>query len=109
MFRILETRELGRGVKMFVIEAPRIARKQQPGQFVIVRLYEHGERIPLTIENSEPWQGTISLVVQSTGKTTTMLNSLGAGDSILDVVGPLGKPSDIGDFGIVVVTGGGVG
>jgi len=61
MFRILETRELGRGVKQFVIEAARIARKQKPGQFVIVRLHAHGERIPLTIADSDPHEGTITL------------------------------------------------
>ncbi|HLM79944.1 MAG TPA: sulfide/dihydroorotate dehydrogenase-like FAD/NAD-binding protein, partial [Terriglobales bacterium] len=65
--------------------------------------------IPLTIENSDPQKGTISIVVQSLGKTTTMLNSLGAGDHIMDVVGPLGKPSEIEKFGTVVVMGGGVG
>jgi ferredoxin--NADP+ reductase len=96
-------------LKRFVIEAPRIARKQRPGQFVIVRIHEEGERIPLTIENSDPQKGTINIVVQSLGKTTTLLNSLGAGDHIMDVVGPLGKPSEIEKFGTVVVMGGGVG
>ncbi len=109
MFRILHAEFLAPGIKRFVIEAPRIARKQQPGQFVIIRLHEHGERIPLTIENSTPQHGTISIVVQSAGKTTTLLNSLSAGDTILDVVGPLGKPSHIANFGTAVVIGGGVG
>jgi len=92
-----------------VIQAPRIARKQQPGQFVILRLSEHGERIPLTIENSDPGDGTISIVVQAVGKTTRLLSSLETGDAILDVVGPLGKPSVIENFGTVAVVGGGVG
>jgi ferredoxin--NADP+ reductase len=92
-----------------VIEAPRIARKQKPGQFVILRIYEEGERIPVTIENSDPERGTINIVVQAAGKTTHLLNSLETGDSILDVVGPLGKPSDIRNYGTVVVVGGGVG
>ena len=109
MFPILEARFLAPGIKRIVIEAPRIARKQQPGQFVILRLYEHGERIPLTIESSDPVRGAISIVVQSVGKTTNLLNSLEAGDAILDVVGPLGKPSEIKSFGTVVVIGGGVG
>jgi ferredoxin--NADP+ reductase len=109
VFNILHAEFLAPGIKRFLIEAPRIARKQRPGQFVIVRIHEEGERIPLTIENSDPQKGTISIVVQSLGKTTTLLNSLGAGDHIMDVVGPLGKPSDIEKFGTVVVMGGGVG
>ena len=109
MFKILHAQFLAPGIKRFVIEAPRIARKQQPGQFVILRIYEEGERIPLTIENSDPDKGTIHIVVQSAGKTTNLLNTLETGDSILDVVGPLGKPSDIRNFGTVVVVGGGVG
>ena len=109
MFKILEARFLAPGIKRFVIEAPRIARKHQAGQFVILRLYERGERIPLTIERADVERGTISLVVQSVGKTTHLLNSLEAGDAILDVVGPLGKPSEIEKFGTVVVIAGGVG
>lgn len=109
MFNIVHAEFLAPGIKRFVIEAPRIARKQKPGQFVIVRIYEEGERIPLTIENSDPQKGTINIVVQSLGKTTNLLNSLGTGDKILDVVGPLGKPSEIEKYGTVVVMGGGVG
>jgi ferredoxin--NADP+ reductase len=109
MFSILQAEFLAPGIKRFVIEAPRIARKHQPGQFVILRLHEQGERIPLTIESSDPHAGTINIVVQSVGKTTHLLNSLEAGDAILDVVGPLGKPSAIEEFGTVVVMGGGVG
>ena len=109
MFKIIHVEFLAPGIKRFVLEAPRIARKQKPGQFVILRIYEQGERIPVTIENSDPARGTISIVVQSAGKTTQMLNSLNTGDAILDVVGPLGKPSEIEKFGTVVVIGGGVG
>ena len=109
MFRILHAEFLAPGIKRFVIEAPRIARKQKPGQFVILRLHEHGERIPLTIERSDAERGTINICVQSIGKTTHLLNALETGDSILDVVGPLGKPSEIERFGTVVVMGGGVG
>ena len=109
MFKIQHVEFLAPGVKRFVIEAPRIARKHQPGQFVIVRIYQEGERIPLTIERSDPKRGTINLVVQSIGKTTNLLNRLEAGDSLLDIVGPLGKPSEIEKFGTVVVMGGGVG
>lgn len=109
MFKIVNAQFIAPGIKRFVIEAPRIARKQRPGQFVIVRVNETGERIPLTIERSDPEKGTVNIVVQSIGKTTNLLNSLETGDSILDIVGPLGKPSEIENFGTVVVMGGGVG
>jgi ferredoxin/flavodoxin---NADP+ reductase len=109
MFKIQHAEFLAPGIKRFVIEAPRIARKQKPGQFVILRLNEQGERIPITIEHSDPERGTIRIVVQSAGKTTNVLNSLKTGDEILNVVGPLGKPSEIKQFGTVVVMGGGVG
>ena len=109
MFKILKAEFIAPVIKRFVIEAPRIARKHEAGQFVILRLDEHGERIPLTIESSDSERGTISLVVQSAGKTTHQLNALNAGDTILDVVGPLGKRSHIENFGTVVIVGGGVG
>ncbi|HYA24833.1 MAG TPA: sulfide/dihydroorotate dehydrogenase-like FAD/NAD-binding protein [Terriglobales bacterium] len=109
MFKILHAEFIAPGIKRFVIEAPRIARKQKPGQFVILRIYEEGERIPITIEKSDPARGTINIVVQSVGKTTHLLNSLETGDRIRDVVGPLGKPSEIEKFGTAVVMGGGVG
>ncbi len=109
MFKIANAEFIAPGIKRFVIEARRIARKHRPGQFVILRLYEQGERIPLTIERSDPERGTINIVVQSVGKTTHLLNSLTSGESIMDVVGPLGKPSEIEEFGTVVVMGGGVG
>jgi ferredoxin--NADP+ reductase len=109
MYRIVQAKLLGRNIKQFEIEAPRVARKQRPGQFVIVRLHENGERIPLTIEGSDLEKGTITLVVQSIGKTTHLMNSLETGDAILDVVGPLGKPTEIEKYGTVVVVGGSVG
>ncbi|WP_425395633.1 sulfide/dihydroorotate dehydrogenase-like FAD/NAD-binding protein [Aeoliella sp.] len=110
MFAIVEATFLAPDVKRFRIEAPRVARNRQAGQFVIVRVEaEHGERIPLTIADSDPTAGTITIIVQGVGKTTKMLNRLEAGDSIPDVVGPLGEPSDIQNFGTVVVVGGGVG
>jgi ferredoxin/flavodoxin---NADP+ reductase len=109
MFRIVRVTPLAPGVNEIEIEAPRIAKKQQPGQFVIIRIHDHGERIPLTIKGSDLERGTITLVVQAVGKTTTLLNELEAGDGILDVAGPLGKPSEIEKFGRCVVVGGGVG
>jgi ferredoxin/flavodoxin---NADP+ reductase len=109
VFKIIHAAFIAPGIKRFIIEAPRIAKKQKPGQFVILRLCEQGERIPLTIERSDPQRGTVNIVVQSAGKTTHLLNTFETGDSILDVVGPLGKPSEIENFGTVVVIGGGVG
>jgi ferredoxin--NADP+ reductase len=109
MFPIVHAEFLAPDVKRFVIEAPRVARKRQPGQFVIVRVYGHGERIPLTIADGDPQRGTITLIVQGVGKTTKLMNALGAGDALLDLVGPLGKPSEVRRYGTVVVIGGGVG
>ena len=109
MFEIVSARWLAADVKRFEVRAPRIAAKQQPGQFVIVRVHDHGERIPLTIADSDPTVGTISLVVQGIGKTTRLMNTLETGQFLLDVVGPLGNPSEIGKSGTVVVIGGGVG
>ena len=108
-FKIIEARWLAPDVKLFRIAAPRIARKQKPGQFVILRVHDYGERIPLTIAESDPQAGTVTIIVQGIGKTTKLLNSLNTGDSILDVVGPLGHPSHIEKFGTCVVIGGGVG
>ena len=109
MYKIVEARAVGLNIKQFVIEAPRIARKQRPGQFIILRLHEKGERIPLTIKSSNPLAGTVTIVVQGIGKTTSLLNCLETGDSILDIVGPLGKPSEIENFGTVVILAGSVG
>src|SRR6516225_9640025 len=100
---------MARGIKLFEVKAPRIAKKERPGQFVIVRLDDTGERIPLTLADANPQAGTITLVVQGIGKTTMLLNMLEVGDSILDVVGPLGKPSEIENFGTAVVVSGSVG
>jgi ferredoxin--NADP+ reductase len=109
MFPILEAEFLAPEIKRFVIEAPRVARKRKAGQFVIIRLHERGERIPLTIADGDPDRGTITLIVQGVGKTTRLMNLLEAGDAVLDLVGPLGEPSDVRKYGTVVVIGGGVG
>ena len=109
MFEIKEARYLAPAVKLFRIAAPRIASRHKAGQFVILRVHEHGERIPLTIADSDAEAGTITIIVQSVGKTTQLLNMLGTGDAVLDLVGPLGNPSDVEQFGTVVVIGGGVG
>ena len=109
MYKIVEARSVGLNIKQFVIEAPRIARKQKPGQFLILRLHDKGERIPLTIKSSDPEAGTVTIVVQGIGKTTSLLNCLEAGDFILDIVGPLGKPSEIENYGTAVILAGSVG
>lgn len=109
MNKIISAEFLAADIKRFVIEAPKIASKRKAGQFVIVRIDEKGERIPLTIADSNKDQGTITIIVQGIGKTTKEINSHKTGDFFLDVVGPLGKPSHIENFGTAVSIGGGVG
>ncbi len=109
MFNILEARDLAPGVRYVRIDAPKIARRRKAGQFVIIRATSDGERIPLTIADSNSEEGWIALIVQGVGKATKTLNLLQAGDAIPDVAGPLGMPSRIERFGTVVSIGGGVG
>ncbi len=106
---ILQTGFIAPEVKKFIVHAPVIAKKRKPGQFVIIRISEEGERIPLTIVDSDKQAGTITLIVQGVGKSTNEINQLEAGDTIRDLVGPLGNPSEIDCYGHVVVVGGGVG
>lgn len=109
MNRIVKAEFIGPEVKKFVIESPKIAEKRKAGQFIILRIHNKGERIPLTIADSDVENGTITIIVQGIGKTTKMLNEMKAGDTILDLVGPLGTPSHIENFGTAVSIGGGVG
>ncbi len=109
MFRILDTYTLGPKMHYMLMEAPLIARKAQAGQFVIVRVREQGERIPLTIADYDRRQGTVTLVFQEVGKTTRMLGAMKKGDVLLDLLGPQGNPTEIEKFGHVVVVGGGIG
>ncbi|HAO94382.1 MAG: ferredoxin-NADP reductase [Deltaproteobacteria bacterium GWC2_56_8] len=109
MYEIVEKAELAHTVYQYKIKAPLIAKKRRAGQFVVLRLNEMGERIPLTIVGSDDKAGTITIIAQEVGKSTAMLGDMVVGDSILDVVGPLGKPTHIEDFGIVVCVGGGIG
>jgi len=109
MFEIVEKRHLAHMVNLFSIKAPLIAKKRKAGQFVVLRLNEHGERIPLTIADSNPDDGTISIVVQEVGKTTALLSNMDKGGFIMDVVGPLGKPTHIENYGTAVCVGGGIG
>ena len=109
MYRIVRTQALAPTVTRFEIEAPFIARKRKPGNFVMIRIDDHGERIPLTLADSDPATGTITIIVQAIGKTTKQLCAMKAGDMIRDVVGPLGTPTPIHNHGAVVCVGGGVG
>lgn len=106
---IIDAKFIAPDTKLFVVHAPVIAKKRKPGQFVIIRTSEKGERIPLTIVDSDSKSGTITLIVQGIGKSTREMNRLDQGDLIRDLVGPLGNPSEIDYFGNVVVIGGGVG
>lgn len=109
MFKIVEREELNPTVTKLVIEAPLVAKKAQPGQFVIIRAHDLGERIPLTIADYDREKGTITIIFQIVGKTTQVLNNLRVNDNVLDFVGPLGQPSHITGMKKVCVIGGGVG
>ncbi|MBI4477937.1 MAG: sulfide/dihydroorotate dehydrogenase-like FAD/NAD-binding protein [Acidobacteria bacterium] len=109
MHPILSREVLAPDVVRLWVEAPTIARKRRPGQFVIVRISDAGERIPLTIADADPDIGAIALVVQGVGKTTRMLNAMEAGEALLDVVGPLGRPTRIEPKQRVCCIGGGIG
>jgi ferredoxin--NADP+ reductase len=108
-FKILEKRELVPTIHKMTISAPRIAKKAQPGQFIILRIVEKGERIPLTIADFDGETGTITMIFQQVGKTTMHLSSLKVGDLILDLIGPLGNQAHIKNEGTVILIGGGVG
>jgi NAD(P)H-flavin reductase len=107
--RIIGIERVAPRVTQFLIEAPHVVRHARPGQFVIVRVREGGERIPLTIASADRSTGTIVLVVQAVGATTSRMCELRGGDVLADVVGPLGRPTDIRYVGHAVVVGGGVG
>lgn len=110
MARILEKRLIRHpDVFYYRIDAPLISRKARPGQFVIIRLHDKGERIPLSLADINPEDGTISLIVMAVGKTTTEMSTFNAGDEILDLCGPLGQPTHIQKYGRVILVGGGFG
>ncbi|MBW2283233.1 MAG: sulfide/dihydroorotate dehydrogenase-like FAD/NAD-binding protein [Deltaproteobacteria bacterium] len=109
MHEIVEKETLSEQIVRLEVLAPRIATKRKPGQFVILRAHERGERIPLTIVDSDPLEGAITLIFQVVGKSTHMLSRMSVGDDIPDLAGPLGKPAEIGHIGTVVVIGGGIG
>ena len=109
MFKILKKEEWSPSVFAMEIEAPRVAKKAKAGQFIVLRVDEEGERIPLTIADFNRETGAVLIVFQVIGASTMKLAALNAGDSIVDFVGPLGQPSEIEKFGTVVVVGGGIG
>jgi ferredoxin--NADP+ reductase len=109
LFKIVSKKELAPDIARFDVEAPLIARKALAGQFVVIRVNEDGERVPLTIAAFDREKGIVTLVAMRVGKSTALLAELNKGDVILDVVGPLGNPSEIEDFGKVICVGGGVG
>ena len=109
MNKIVSKEQFSEKVFKFVVEAPLIAKSRRPGNFVIFRIGEKGERVPLTIAEADTEKGTITLVVQRMGVSTHKLCELNEGDYITDVVGPLGQPTHIENFGTVVCAGGGVG
>lgn len=109
MFRILKKEKLSEVVILFEIEAKDIAKKAKAGNFFILKINEQGERIPLTIADFDRERGTITTVFQKIGKTTYQLGTLNEGDFIEDIIGPLGNPTHIENFGTVVCVGGGVG
>ena len=109
MYKILKKRELNPTVTLMEVEAPFVAKKAQPGQFVILRVDEEGERIPLTVADYDRERGTVTIIFQIVGGTTMRLNVLGEGDCIQDFVGPLGEPSHLDGLKKVAVIGGGVG
>ncbi|MCG0277622.1 MAG: sulfide/dihydroorotate dehydrogenase-like FAD/NAD-binding protein [Thermanaeromonas sp.] len=109
MYRIVKKKELAKNIKLIEVEAPMVAAKAAAGQFVILRIDEPGERIPLTIADFNREQGTITMIFQEVGYTTRKLGELKEGDFLADFVGPLGQPSEIEKYGRVVCVGGGVG
>ncbi|PJB27441.1 ferredoxin-NADP reductase [Candidatus Desantisbacteria bacterium CG_4_9_14_3_um_filter_50_7] len=108
-YKILEKEELAPGIKQYDIHAPRVAEKFKPGQFLVIRLHEKGERIPLTIAMADARAGSVRIVFQEMGKTTFELGAMNKGDSIMDVLGPLGVPTEIKKYGLVAGVAGGVG
>jgi len=110
MYRILKKQELSPGILEYDIEAPRVAKKALPGQFIVLRVNEEGERVPLTIADFDREKGIVTILFQVVGASTGLLASLKEGDSILDFVGPLGQPSELSNhMGTVVFVGGGIG
>jgi ferredoxin--NADP+ reductase len=109
VYEILVKEDLAPVTKLYEVRAPVVAQKSRAGQFVIVRLDQEGERIPLTIADYDRQRGTVTLVVQEVGKSTMQMGTFGVGDHLASITGPLGEPSEVENFGTVLCVGGGVG
>ena len=109
MTKIIAKQRLAENITQITVEAPLIAKNSKPGQFIVLRINEKGERIPLTISDKFPDKGQIEIIFQEAGASTKLLASMNAGDEILDLLGPLGTPAHIEKVGTVAVMGGGVG
>lgn len=106
---VVSKEEIAPNTWRFIVTAPEIARRRKAGQFVVLRVHEKGERFPLTVVDSDPDEGTIELIFQAVGTSTRLLAAMEPGEKILDLAGPLGRPTHIEDFGRCVVLGGGYG
>src|SRR5208283_4843523 len=110
MFQIVRKQEMAKGtIIRFDISAPKIAQKVKPGQFIILRVNETGERIPLTVADKDEFAGVITIIFQVVGKTTALMRSLKEGDLIRDISGPMGKAVESEKIGTVIMVGGGTG
>jgi len=107
VYKILERQDLVPGIHLFKVDAPKVARKARPGQFIVIRIDEKGERIPLTVADWDEKEGSVTVVFMEVGATTHRLTTLGTGDYMTDFVGPLGVPTHIEKFGTVVCVAGG--
>ncbi len=109
MHEIVEKEKLNEEMTSLEVEAPLVAEKIKPGQFIVIRMHEKGERIPLTFYKKDMKKGTVTMIYQKIGKSTCQLDTYEEGDQLQDVVGPMGKPAEIKKYGTVVCIGGGVG
>jgi len=109
MFKVLDNKRLNPQVTFMKLDAPHIVKNAMPGQFIVIKIDEKGERIPLTIMESNKKEGTVSIIFQEVGRTTKELATVEAGSAVMDIIGPLGKPAHMEKFGKVICIGGGVG
>ena len=109
MFKILDKKRINPEITFMKLEAPHVVKNAKPGQFIVIKIDEKGERIPLTVMESNKEEGTVSIIFQEVGKTTKQLAALEAGGAVMDIIGPLGKPTHIEKIGKIICIGGGVG
>ncbi|MBM3291169.1 sulfide/dihydroorotate dehydrogenase-like FAD/NAD-binding protein [Candidatus Bathyarchaeota archaeon] len=108
MYEIVHKETLSHNVKLIEVSAPAVVKKTKPGQFVIIRIHEKGERFPITIADSNPVKGTLTLIYAEVGKSSSLLGKMKVGESILNLAGPLGNPTKIKNYGKILCVGGGV-